>query len=124
MIYAYIRVSTDKQTTENQRFELLKFADEKKLAIDTWVEETISSTKKLDERKLGTLLGQMAKDDALLVTELSRLGRSIMEVMSILHFLMEHQVKVFTAKERYELGDNINSEVLAFAFSLSAEIAY
>lgn len=122
MIYAYIRVSTDKQTTENQRFELLKFADEKKLAVGTWVEETISSTKKLDERKLGALLGQMTKDDVLLVTELSRLGRSIMEVMSILHILMENQVKVFTAKERYELGNNINSKVLAFAFSLSAEI--
>src|SRR5947207_2482709 len=113
MIYAYIRVSTDKQTTENQRFELLKFADEKKLAVDTWVEETISSTKKLDERKLGALLGQMTKGDVLLVTELSRLGRSIMEVMSILHILMENQVKVFTAKERYELGNNINSKVLA-----------
>ena len=122
MIYGYIRVSTDKQTTENQRFEILKFADEKKLAVDTWIEETISSTKKLEERKLGALLGQMTKDDVLLVTEISRLGRSIMEVMSILHTLMDKQVKVFTAKERYELGNNINSKVLAFAFSLSAEI--
>ena len=122
MIYAYIRVSTDKQSTENQRFEILKFADEKKLAVDRWVEETISSTKKLDERKLGPLVNQIAKDDVLLVTELSRLGRSIMEVMGILHILMDKQVKVFTAKERYELGNNINSKVLAFAFSLSAEI--
>ncbi len=122
MIYAYIRVSTDKQTTENQRFEILKFADEKKLAVDQWLEETISSTRKLDERKLGTLVNQMGKDDTLLVTELSRLGRSIMEVMSILHILMEKQVKVLTAKERYELGNNISSKVLAFAFSLSAEI--
>ena len=122
MIYGYIRVSTDKQTTENQRFEILKFADEKKLAVDAWIEETISSTKKLEERKLGTLVEQMCKDDVLLVTELSRLGRSIMEVMGILNVLMEKQVKVFTAKERYELGNNINSKVLAFAFSLSAEI--
>lgn len=122
MIYGYIRVSTDKQTTENQRFEILKFADEKKLAVDTWIEETISSTKKLEERKLGALVRQMGKDDVLLVTELSRLGRSIMEVMGILNVLMDKQVKVFTAKERYELGNNINSKVLAFAFSLSAEI--
>src|SRR6266567_7600042 len=113
MNYAYIRVSTDKQTTENQRFEILKFADEKKLAVDQWLEETISSTRKLDERKLGTLVNQMGKDDTLLVTELSRLGRSIMEVMSILHILMEKQVKVLTAKERYELGNNISSKVLA-----------
>ena len=56
------------------------------------------------------------------MTEVSRLGRSILEVMSILHTLMEKDVKVFTTKERYELGNNISSKVLVFAFSLSAEI--
>jgi DNA invertase Pin-like site-specific DNA recombinase len=64
----------------------------------------------------------MKKEDIILVSELSRLGRSLMEVMSILHTLMEKNVKVYTTKERYELGNNINSKVLAFAFSLSAEI--
>jgi DNA invertase Pin-like site-specific DNA recombinase len=122
MIYGYIRVSTDKQTTENQRFEILKFADEKKLRVDHWIEETISATKKLSQRKLGRLLTIMQQDDLLMVTELSRLGRSLMEVMSILHTLMEKEVKVFTTQERYELGNNISSKVLAFAFSLSAEI--
>src|SRR3954447_22950637 len=122
MIYGYIRVSTDKQTTENQRFEILKYADEKNLRIDQWIEETVSATKKLSQRKLGTLLWEMKKDDILLVTELSRLGRSLMEVMSILHTLMEKEVKVFTTKEGYTLGNNINSKVLAFAFSFSAEI--
>ena len=122
MIYGYIRVSTDKQTTENQRFEILKYADEKKLYIDEWIEETVSGTKKVDDRKLGQLLKSIKKGDVLIVSELSRLGRSLMEVMSILHNLMEMQVKVFTTKERYELGNNINSKVLAFAFSLSAEI--
>jgi DNA invertase Pin-like site-specific DNA recombinase len=122
MIYGYIRVSTDKQTTENQRFEILKYADEKKLHVDSWIEETVSSTRKLSQRKLGALITGMKKDDILLVSELSRLGRSLMEVMSILHTLMEKNVKVFTTKERYELGNNINSKVLAFAFSLSAEI--
>jgi DNA invertase Pin-like site-specific DNA recombinase len=122
MIYGYIRVSTDRQTTENQRFEILKYANEKHLTIDRWIEETVSATRRLSERKLGTLLAQMQKRDVLLVSELSRLGRSLMEVMSILHSLMEKDVKVFTTKERYELGNNINSKVLAFAFSLSAEI--
>jgi putative DNA-invertase from lambdoid prophage Rac len=56
MIYGYIRVSTDKQTTENQRFEILKFAHEKKLSIDRWIEETVSSTRKLSDRKLGHLI--------------------------------------------------------------------
>jgi DNA invertase Pin-like site-specific DNA recombinase len=122
MIYGYIRVSTDKQTTENQRFEILKYASEKKLSIDRWIEETVSATKHLSHRKLGNLLDNMQEGDILLVTELSRLGRSLMEVMSILHTLMEKEVKVYTTKERYTLGNNINSKVLAFAFSLSAEI--
>jgi putative DNA-invertase from lambdoid prophage Rac len=122
MIYGYIRVSTDKQTTENQRFELLKYADEKHLHIDRWIEETVSATRRLTDRKLGRLIEEMHTGDTLLVSELSRLGRSLMEVMSILHNLMEKNVKVYTAKERYELGNNINSKVLAFAFSLSAEI--
>jgi putative DNA-invertase from lambdoid prophage Rac len=122
MIYGYIRVSTDKQTTENQRFEILKYADEKRLSVDRWIEETVSATRKLSERKLGRLLTELHEGDVLIVSELSRLGRSLMEVMSILHTLMEKDVKVFTTKERYELGNNINSKVLAFAFSLSAEI--
>lgn len=121
-VYAYIRVSRDTQTTENQRFEILKFADSKKLQIDEWVEETVSGTKKVQDRKLGQVIGKLKKDDILIATEMSRLGRSLMEVMSILNSLMERNVKVFTVKEGYELGNNINSKVLAFAFSLSAEI--
>lgn len=122
MIYAYIRVSTDKQSIENQRFELLKYADSKKLQIDTWIEETVSATKSIQNRKLGQVLLQMKNNDLLLVSELSRLGRNLMEVMSILHQCMQQNIKVITLKEGYELGDNINSKVLAFAFSLSAEI--
>jgi putative DNA-invertase from lambdoid prophage Rac len=124
MIYGYIQVSTDKQTTENQRFAILKYADEKQLRVDQWIEETISATKQLSHRKLGFLLSRMQQDDILIVSELSRLGRSLLEVMSILHTLMEQEVKVFTTKERYELGNNISSKVLAFAFSLSAEIEH
>ena len=122
MIYAYIRVSTDKQTVENQKFEILKYADKKKLQIDEWVEETVSSRKKLSDRLLGITLEKLKTEDILIVSELSRLGRNLMEVMSILHTCMDKNIKVHTIKENYELGDNINSKVLAFAFSLSAEI--
>ncbi len=122
MIYAYIRVSTDRQTTENQRFELLKFADQHALRIDEWIEETASGTRKYADRVLGQLIHRLNADDTLLITELSRLGRSLMEVMSILHILMEKQVRVLSVKEGYELGNTITSKVLAFAFSLSAEI--
>lgn len=122
MIFAYLRVSTDKQSVENQRFELLKYADSKKLQIDTWIEETISATKSIQDRKLGQTIELMKENDLLIVSELSRLGRNLMEVMSVLHHCMEKNIKVITLKEGYELGDNINSKILAFAFSLSAEI--
>jgi len=71
---------------------------------------------------LGPYLNRMQAADLLIVSELSRLGRNLMEVMSILHTCMEKEIKVFTVKEKYELGNNINSKVLAFAFSLSADI--
>jgi len=99
-----------------------KFIDEKNLTIDKWVEETVSSKMKLKKRLLGKLIQDLSKNDILICSELSRLGRSLMEVMSILHILMEKNVKVYTIKEQYELGNNINSKILAFAFSLSAEI--
>lgn len=122
MIYAYLRVSTDKQTIENQRFEIINFAKQRKLKIAKWIEETISSRKDLKERAFGTLLKKLKPDDILIVSEISRMGRNLMQIMGILNLCMEQQVKVFAIKEGYELGDNINSKVLAFAFSLSAEI--
>jgi DNA invertase Pin-like site-specific DNA recombinase len=122
MNYGYIRISTDKQTTENQRFEIMKFTKLKRFVIDEWIEETISSTKRLDIRKFGQLLLLMQKGDVLVVSELSRMGRNLMQIMKILHDCMEKDVMVYTVKEGYELGNNINSKVLAFAFGLSAEI--
>ena len=122
MIYGYIRVSTDKQTTENQRFEINNFAGERELAVEEWIEETISGTKKLNDRKFGALLQKISKDDILIVTELSRMGRNLMQIMSILHTCMEKEAKVFCIKERYERGSNVNSKGLSFAFGLSAVI--
>lgn len=122
MRYGYIRISTDKQTTENQRFEIINFSKLKQFTIEEWIEETISSTKRLEIRKFGHLLQRMQKGDVLVVSELSRLGRNLMQIMKILHDCMEKDVMVYTVKENYELGNNINSKVLAFAFGLSAEI--
>ena len=105
-----------------QRFEIEKFCADKKYAVESWIEETISGTKRIEERRLGKLLRKMVKNDILVVTELSRLGRNLMQIMSILHFCMEKNIMVMTTKEHYELGNNINSQVLAFAFGLSAQI--
>lgn len=122
MIYGYVRVSTDKQSTENQRFEIENFSKSMNFKIDRWVEETISGTTDVTDRQLGKLLKQIRKGDTLVTSELSRLGRNLMQVMSFLHQCMERDIIVLTVKERYELGNNINSKILAFAFSLSAEI--
>ena len=122
MIYAYIRVSTDKQTVENQRFEIEKFCEQRGMKIDKWVSETVSGTKTANARRLGALLKKMKRGDTLICSEISRLGRRLMEVMSILNTLMTRQVVVLTVKEKYELGNNIQSQILAFAFGLSAQI--
>jgi len=122
MIYGYIRVSSDKQTVKNQEFEIGKFCLNKEIKIDEWIEETISSTKKLENRKFGKLLNKVKPGDEIITTELSRFGRNLMQIMSILNYCMNNNVKIVTTKEHYELGDNINSKVLAFAFGLSAEI--
>lgn len=122
MIYAYLRVSTDKQTTENQRFEIKRFAHSRQMEISRWIEEKISSRRQLNERSFGTLLNKLRPEDILIVSEISRMGRNLMQIMGILNLCMEKNVRVFAIKEGYELGDNINSKVLAFAFGLSAEI--
>lgn len=122
MIYGYIRVSTDKQTVENQRFEILQFCRENNLSIDAWIEETISGTKEPSKRKLGVLLDRVQKDDLIICSELSRLGRNLFMIMSVLNEMMLREARIWTIKDNYRLGDDIQSKVLAFAFGLSAEI--
>lgn len=122
MVYGYIRVSSDKQTVENQRFEINKFCEREKLTIDGWIEETISGTKAYNKRQLGALLKRIKKDDLIICAELSRLGRNLFMIMEILNICMIKEAKVWTIKDNYRLGDDIQSKVLAFAFGLSAEI--
>ena len=107
MIYGYIRVSSDKQTVENQRFEINNFCRKNNFVIDGWIEETISGTKAYNKRELGKLLKRVQKDDLIICAELSRLGRNLFMIMEILNICMTKECKVW---------------VLAFAFGLSAEI--
>src|SRR5436190_2170811 len=103
MVYAYIRVSTDKQTRENQRFEINRYAAGRNLVIEKWVEETISSRKDLEQRAFGKLLKKLQPHDMLIIAEISRMGRNLMQIMGILNRCMERDVKVFAIKEGYEL---------------------
>lgn len=122
MNYGYIRVSSDKQTVENQRYEIEKFALHNNFIIDGWIEETISGTKNYDKRKLGKLLKKVHKNDLIICAELSRLGRNLFMIMEILNICMSKECQVWTIKDGYRLGEDIQSKVLAFAFGLSAEI--
>lgn len=122
MIYGYIRVSSDKQTVENQRFEINNFCKKEKLIINGWIEETISGTKSYNKRELGKLLKSVQKGDLIICAELSRLGRNLFMIMEILNICMTKECRVWTIKDNYRLGDDIQSKVLAFAFGLSAEI--
>ena len=122
MNYGYIRVSSDKQTVENQRFEIENFCKKNEITIDGWIEETISGTKTYSKRALGKLLKKVKEDDLIICAELSRLGRNLFMIMEILNICMNKGCKVWSIKDGYRLGEDIQSKVLAFAFGLSAEI--
>ena len=121
-IYAYIRVSSNIQMLEHQEFEIKKFSKSQSIKVNKWVEEKISSRKPLNKRKLGELLYKLKEGDILITSEISRLGRSLLEVMHILETCLNKNCQVWTIKENYRLGNDIQSKVMAFAFGISAEI--
>ena len=120
--YAYIRVSTDKQDLENQKYAILEYANNKKLGNVEFVEEAVSGRVSWKNRKLNNLINDLQPGDSLIVAELSRLGRSMLEIMELLSILLRKGVNVYVVKGNYELKDDIQSKVLTFAFSLASEI--
>ncbi len=123
MVYAYIRVSTDKQDCENQKIGIMTKATELGVSVDTFIQDAgISGTRAPEKRALGGCLRKLKSGDIIICSELSRLGRKLFMIMSILEQCMRIGARVYTVKDGYELGDNIQSKVLAFAFALSAEI--
>jgi DNA invertase Pin-like site-specific DNA recombinase len=121
-IYSYLRISTDKQELENQKFEVLKYANDNKLGNIEFVEEAVSGRKSWKERKIGELVERLNKGDVLIVTELSRLGRSMLEIMELLSILLRKGVELHIVKNRQVLKDDLQSKVFAMAFSIAAEI--
>lgn len=122
-VYGYLRVSTDKQDCDNQKLGVEALAKRRGLVVDKWIEdEGVSGTKEPEKRALGGVLKKLKKDDVILCSELSRLGRKLFMIMRILEKAMAVGAHIFTEKENYELGDNVQSKVLAFAFGLVAEL--
>lgn len=122
MTVAYLRVSTEKQTLENQRNEIARFAESRNLHIDKWVTKVVSGRKRGRDRKLGAVVRRLKRGDTLIVTELSRLSRTLTEIMAIVGELLRKGVRLYSTKDRYAFDDSINSKVLCFAFGLVAEI--
>lgn len=123
MVYGYIRVSTDSQDCANQKLGIEAKAKSMGLKIDKYIKDAgVSGTKEPNKRALGGCLKKLKDNDILICSELSRLGRKLFMIMRILEHCMKSGAKVYTVKDGYELGDNIQSKVMAFAFGLSAEI--
>ncbi|UPU34494.1 recombinase family protein [Geomonas paludis] len=121
-VYGYIRVSTDKQDYDNQKYGVLNFANINGHGHVELIEETVSGRVSWRKRELGALVDRMKIGDVLIISELSRLGRSLLEVMELLAELMRRKVIVHSVKEGYKLGNDLQSKILAFAFTLAAEI--
>lgn len=123
MIYGYLRVSSDDQDVNSQKQGVDKFAKDHNWEIAKYIsDEGVSGGKDPDKRKLGPLLKLIKEGDIIICSEISRLGRDLYMVMDILHFCMEKKAKIYTVKDNFVLGDDIQSKVLAFAFGLAAEI--
>lgn len=122
MIIGYLRVSTGKQNLANQQDEIRRFALNKEWTIDSWVTEVVSGRTHERDRKLGALLRRMKRGDTLVVTEISRLSRTLTDVMAIMGKCLKKEINLYTTKEGYTFDNSINSKVLCFAFGLVAEI--
>lgn len=122
MIYAYIRVSTAEQSGSSQEFEIKNWAHKQGEEISQWVSESVSGTIDPKKRKLGKLLRKMKPNDLLVCTEISRLGRSMLMIMAILDQCATRELRIHTIKDNFDLNNNINSKIIAFAFALAAEI--
>ena len=122
MVVAYLRVSTEKQFLANQREELLRFAEKNGLQIDKWYTETVSGSVRSKDRKLSGVLNRMQRGDSLIVTEISRLSRTMLEIMTILNSCIKKEIVLYSTKEGYVFQNDMNSKVLGFALGLMAEI--
>ena len=120
---AYIRASTDKQDLNNQKLEIFEFAKKNKLEVDDFIQMTISSRKTTKERRIDEMLSVLDDADTLIVTELSRLGRSTAEVIGLVNELIKKQVRVIAIKQNLDMKQHdMNSKIMITLFSLFAEL--
>lgn len=119
---AYLRVSSEEQCLEKNKFEILRFANEQDLGKVHFIEEKVSGKTPWRHRKLAGILDKLAAGDHLIVSELSRLGRSMLECMEVLSITTAKGIHVYALKGNWKLDDSIQSKIVAMAFSMAAEI--
>jgi DNA invertase Pin-like site-specific DNA recombinase len=119
---AYLRVSTSDQDTEKNKFSVLDLANEKGLGQVKWFEETVSGTVHWRKRAIGRVIDELGKGDVLIVPELSRLGRSMLEVMEILSIATEKGISVYAVKGNWQLDGSIQSKIMAMVYAMVAEL--
>ena len=119
---SYLRVSTEEQNTDKNKADVLKFANERDFGRVHFVEEKVSGTKSWKERKIKKIIDELGEDDRLIIPELSRLGRSMLEIMEILALAKEKGIAIYDVKNGWELNGTIQSKVMALVFSIAAEI--
>jgi len=119
---AYVRVSTDRQDVENQRLEILQLANTKALGPVAFLQEVISGRKPWRDRALGPAFDELKKGDAVIVAELSRLGRSMLEIMEILSQAVQRGIRVYAAKGTWALDGSLQSKIFAMVLAMAAEI--
>jgi DNA invertase Pin-like site-specific DNA recombinase len=120
---AYLRTSTDKQDLNTQRLEILEFARKRDLHVDDFIEISISSRKTNQQRRIDEMLATLDDADTLIVTELSRLGRSTAEVIGIINELVRRNIRVIVIKSNLDISQHdMNSKIIITLFSLFAEL--
>lgn len=119
---AYLRVSTTDQDLEKNKYGILRLANDKGLGTVQWVEETVSGRVSWKKRRIAAVLDQLRQEDNLIVSELSRLGRSMLECIEILSIASQKGIHIYAVKGNWRLDNTIQSKIVAMAFSMAAEI--
>ncbi len=122
-IVAYLRTSTDKQDLNNQKLEILEYSRSHKLNVDDFIQISISSRKTSKDRRIDEMMSVLNGADTLIVTELSRLGRSTAEIIGLVNELIKKKVRVIAIKQNLDIKQHdMNSKIITTLFSLFAEL--
>lgn len=119
---AYLRISTTDQDIDKNKFDILQLANDQQLGQVQWVEETVSGRVSWRKRRIASILEQLQPGDNLVVSELSRLGRSMLECMEILSIASQNNINIYAVKGNWQLDGSLQSKIIAMAFSMAAEI--